>query len=89
MNDEIFWIGLLVIPIRYVVHMLIEATPGHTKTLQTLKLDDKTCLCSLPDPLCGQSVLVLRGPLLKQDSCTAWESPLEDSAYEPFLNPKP
>eukprot|EP00439_Symbiodinium_sp_Y106_P076746 s405_g15.t2 len=24
------------------------ATPGHTKTLQTLKLDDKTCLCDSP-----------------------------------------
>lgn len=26
----------------------VKATPGHTKTLQTLKLDDKTCLCDSP-----------------------------------------
>jgi len=26
----------------------VKATPGHTKTLQTLNLDDKTCLCDSP-----------------------------------------
>lgn len=26
----------------------VKATPGHTKTLQTLLLDDKTCLCDSP-----------------------------------------
>jgi len=26
----------------------VKATPGHTKTLQTLILDDKTCLCDSP-----------------------------------------
>merc|ERR1712127_991299 len=26
----------------------VKATPGHTKTLQTLTLDDRTCLCDSP-----------------------------------------
>merc|ERR1712050_81015 len=26
----------------------VKATPGHTKTLQTLILDDRTCLCDSP-----------------------------------------
>merc|ERR1740129_850873 len=26
----------------------VKATPGHTKTLQTLNLDDRTCLCDSP-----------------------------------------
>lgn len=26
----------------------VKATPGHTKTLQTLRLDDRTCLCDSP-----------------------------------------
>eukprot|EP00930_Biecheleria_cincta_P025686 TRINITY_DN18240_c0_g1_i2.p1 TRINITY_DN18240_c0_g1~~TRINITY_DN18240_c0_g1_i2.p1 ORF type:complete len:659 (+),score=120.51 TRINITY_DN18240_c0_g1_i2:163-2139(+) len=26
----------------------VKATPGHTKTLQTLRLDEKTCLCDSP-----------------------------------------
>mmetsp|Transcript_93580 Transcript_93580/g.222467 ORF Transcript_93580/g.222467 Transcript_93580/m.222467 type:complete len:645 (+) Transcript_93580:99-2033(+) len=26
----------------------VKATPGHTKILQTIKLDDKTCLCDSP-----------------------------------------